>query len=732
LIFLSVKEGLNLKDSKRERMKHLRTLCFVTFFIVYISKTFCQISHNELPYSITSALQEPTVYIDMPSFDIDSLIRNNNKTQVTGTKPIQFAKMFYTTINPEYSGEWTNTIMGRIWRIGIISRGAYSVYVTLKPFRLEKGVKLFIYSPGYSHFSGAIYDDNKSVLSIAPVPGDKIIIELNLPAGTSQYGEMEITKVYHDYLNILGQKENSNQKSLLVKDCFSNINYNQGMYWQAEKRAVCKIIAGSEMCTGTLIGNTNHDNTPYFITASHCVKDQQAAAEALFVFNLERPSNSSSEINEGQALSGASLVATTDHKIDFSLLLLNDVPPVSYRPYYAGWSNAEVPSGEGICIHHPLGSIKQIAIEYHPLITGDFGENFDTLSAWKVSHWEIGTTDVGSSGSPLFNSEHKIIGTLMGGQATCNNPSNDYFTKFSLSWTKYSNKENRLSDWLDPKITNATTIDGYDPYGFDIVNCDTTWNILNNEKLTLNTDEINWGWMTKKGDLTLNTKFAEKYYSGSSLQIFGVFFKIAKAYSSQQLSFIDVKVWNGEDLPVSEQYSKKIFIKNLKPNEVAFIGFDSIVKVYRNFFIGYSLNYANPSDSFALYHAENRGNTGSSTMYVFNREWHNLEEVTSPNYFTSLGIGITECYGKAYIPQTKGIIVFPIPTSDFLIIEPPGGYKISSIDCFDITGKWFKLHYHISSEKITAYFNIPSGLYFLKINSNRQAIYSKFIVINKK
>ena len=62
---------------------------------------------------------------------------------------------------------------------------------------------------------------------------------------------------------------------------------------------------------------------------------------------------------------------------------------------------------------------------------------------------------------------HHLVGQLHGGQANCSNSINDYYGKFSMSWTGNgsSSSSSRLSDWLDPTGTGVTSLDGFDPNG---------------------------------------------------------------------------------------------------------------------------------------------------------------------------------------------------------------------------------------------------------------------------
>jgi hypothetical protein len=55
-----------------------------------------------------------------------------------------------------------------------------------------------------------------------------------------------------------------------------------------------------------------------------------------------------------------------------------------------------------------------------------------------------------------------VVGHLHGGDASCESTLG-YFSRFSMSWTGGEAQENRLSDWLDPLGTEATTLDGLAP-----------------------------------------------------------------------------------------------------------------------------------------------------------------------------------------------------------------------------------------------------------------------------
>ena len=96
-----------------------------------------------------------------------------------------------------------------------------------------------------------------------------------------------------------------------------------------------------------------------------------------------------------------------------------------------------------------------------------------TNGHWKIT-WNSGTTEGGSSGSPLVNNSHRVIGQLHGGYSACvDHPSglgpnkHDWYGKFSVSWTGNGSLDNRrkLQPWLDPLNTHQT-LDGKDSKPF--------------------------------------------------------------------------------------------------------------------------------------------------------------------------------------------------------------------------------------------------------------------------
>jgi len=713
-----------------------RKIYLAILLIMVFGTSYSQISEVAVPFSISYKLNPIREFNVLPGFDKSKMIKEDENERLKGNKRHRFAKKIPVAFNPYSSGVWDITDEGKVWRLGLKSEDAYSLYIVFEKFKLNPGVKLFVYNEDASEFAGAFTSENNSdnnVFAIAPIPGEVLIVEMNIPYGVSDFGLLELTEVWHDYRNEFGKSKLKSGEGL-SQSCNVDINCVTGTPWQVEKNAVCKLIAGGEMCTGSLLNNTAGTKVPYFFTAQHCIGTDQLAAGSVFYFNLEKPFCGASDGKPARTLSGSTLVATTAHKLDFSLVKLNRFPPIIYRPYLAGWDRSPNIPQSGVCIHHPNGDVKKISIEQHPLTTGNFGENYDTNSHWKVAHWEVGTTEGGSSGSPIFNSSHQIFGDLTGGDANCTNSVNDYFTKLSLSWSTYPDSANQLKVWLDPINLGVYSISGLDPYGFTDLMCDTSWNISKSEKLQISNSGLTSGWLSGQNSRN-DSLFAEKFYAPTSIQLPGVFLNVAKSYNSNSFSFITIKIWKGDVLPTSEYYSKKYYIKYLQKNAINFVDFDSIVNLSGSFFVGYKVFYSTPADTFAVFQAANRGNTGTSTMYVNNGTWHNISDVTSPTIHSSLAIGLVGCNGldpslKVTENNRRLLQIYPNPCSDMTMVSFTGDL-IGNPTCVDLMGRTIPIDFErIQTGLKLNLKNTSAGIYFLILNTKEGRWIGRFIIIN--
>lgn len=460
----------------------MRLLLFIGFLSVFLPAG-AQISRGGSPL-LPANFQNLSIPYFLSGEEVTtSIIRNlEDEEIVKGKKPMKVGVYSETNLSPENSGQWMH-INGRdVWRLEIYSRDAFALSPFFSEYTLLPGTMLFIYDDRREVVLGGFnHENNKKTGSLAAgfVPGDRMIIELQAK-NREEYGKLRIGSVTHAFVDLFGIRNKKDSYFGLSGYCNIDVNCSEGNSWQEIKNAVCRIIfkSGSfstEVCTGTLINNADEDGTPFIYTANHCLRTASHAESAVFYFGYEAVEcNGSDPDPDGlltNSISTSALLATSD-SLDFTLLLLSETPPKPYSPVYAGWSRSTLPPDNTHVIHHPQGDVKKITADYDPAVIEyqqdnppDWLYNGSVPGAfWRVVEWEFGTTEGGSSGSPLLNEDQRIVGNLTGGDANCFNPVNDYFSKFYLNWDYYPEPNMQLKFWLDPDGTNLQTLDLYNPY----------------------------------------------------------------------------------------------------------------------------------------------------------------------------------------------------------------------------------------------------------------------------
>jgi hypothetical protein len=172
-----------------------------------------------------------------------------------------------------------------------------------------------------------------------------------------------------------------------------------------------------------------------------------------------------------ESITGAKLKAhggqSGDNGSDFYLVLLSQSIPDSFNVYMNGWNRKDTASPSGVGIHHPEGDVKKISTYLLPLVSTNY------MGGPVISHWQViwaqtanghGVTEGGSPGSPIFDNNGMIVGTLTGGFSNCDSASlnsADYYGKFSYSWkSNGSDSASRLDYWLDPGNTGVYYLQG--------------------------------------------------------------------------------------------------------------------------------------------------------------------------------------------------------------------------------------------------------------------------------
>ncbi len=169
------------------------------------------------------------------------------------------------------------------------------------------------------------------------------------------------------------------------------------------------------VCSGGLIADSDAGSeTPYFLTANHCVSRGREAnsLETFFQYVRSSCTAGSCSLPASSSTSGSKILATNPAG-DYTLLELSEAPPAG--SVFLGWNDDPVAYTNGTDLYrisHPGGAAQA------------FSEHSVDVSAPTCRTWPrgeriysrdtFGATESGSSGSPVLNASAEVVGQLSG------------------------------------------------------------------------------------------------------------------------------------------------------------------------------------------------------------------------------------------------------------------------------------------------------------------------------
>ena len=516
-----------------------------------------------------------------------------------------------------------------IFKLLVHAQQAESINTIFSDVKLPKSAKLYVYSTDSTIVHGPYTKKNNNshgFLATPIVESDSLIISLHISPTEISQTSLRINQISYGFANIQSTLKSGTLKSSGY--CNININCPEAKDWKLEKRSVCRLlISGTTLCTGVMLNNTNNDGTPYVLTANHCISNENQANTTVFYFNYEYAScENTGNILNTNTLSGSFLRATPpNERIDYSLVEIEHTPPNSFYPYYAGWDIRETMQAHTSSIHHPRGDAKKISISSSTPTNASF-HTYERHTHWRVSSWDLGTTESGSSGGPLFNAQKKVIGTLSGGQATCENPVNDYFSKISSAFNTYSDNSHQIRYWLDPLQTNKLYLSGYNPLHVNS-------NVNNTDSLTVwNFGEYALGYFGGANEIWTST--SEKFPHTENNHIISITFAL-NTQACSELSNIKILVWEGTEKPERIMYSTMASQHELIDSQFLFITPEYAIKTTENFWVGYEFIEKDTCTSFLFTTPSEQTN---NSLYIHNNiEWFAASHINS---YKNMGVEI--------------------------------------------------------------------------------------------
>lgn len=442
--------------------------------------------------------------------DLERLAQEDALTDEIGGAPKRFAVSLPMDANPANAGVWTRDDDGRwLWQLRVSAEDAAHLNFGFKRAVLPPGADLVIVAADGSSKLGPYTAEEippHGQLWTPVLLAEDAVIQLRATDAARPGVVLDLIHVGHGYRGF-GRMSKACKSGACNTDvaCLSSDDP-----WNQPRFAVgAWTRAGTDTCTGSLVNNTNNDRRMLFATATHCGATSDSVAQTVVVYwkyesptcrvpqssgqspVLPKPSTTSAGLRflaaTNNPFSGSTPAGT---RSDWTLIELV-TPPANndFNLFWAGWDRSAPPttcappadtaSTAGLCasIHHPGVDEKRITFVEEPMI-------LDNISGASGVHWRANwdptpprlpniipmpttlppsVTEPGSSGSPLYNADRRLVGVLSGGPSACGATGaslRDQYGGLFHAWEGVGTPTTRMRDYLDPGGTGATAIDG--------------------------------------------------------------------------------------------------------------------------------------------------------------------------------------------------------------------------------------------------------------------------------
>lgn len=441
-------------------------------------KQAAQVKEQKKVFSLESGRR-----IEVAPLNVPQLIQEDAARLATGGL-VRFAIPHQVNMTPSTHGQWTNVDrVTRRWTITIASPDAASINLGFTRYHMPPGGQLVMRSAdGTLSVRPFNASDNAphNELWTPVLHADEIVVEVTLPIEVADQLDLQLGAInigyrrFSEVNNLPGDTGTPRSGA-----CNIDVACSTADPWQDQVKTVAVYQRnGSWTCTGAMVNNTAQDQTPYFLTAAHCGLNDGNDQTMVVYWNYEN--STCRGIPGGGGVGDGSLAQFNSGAIhratfatsDFTLVEMEEDPDTNWDVHYAGWDRQGLNPPSGACIHHPSTDEKRITL-YDIAVRPDRPTH---ASSWPCTdfpgtgadnthikvYWSLGVTEPGSSGSPMFDENKRIIGQLHGGASSCSATGDDIsdcYGRVSRSWTGGGTAATRLSDWLDPGNTGALNVD---------------------------------------------------------------------------------------------------------------------------------------------------------------------------------------------------------------------------------------------------------------------------------
>lgn len=385
-------------------------------------------------------------------------IQAEDQQRALEDKVVRYGFLRPLGLNATAFGSWYEVFgVGHVWLLDVDVPDAMGVRLNLTDMDLPEGAEIFVYSPDLPQRAWGPYQGmgpfEAGEVWTPTTFGSRVRIEYFVPgtstADAAGHGEshgyafdlppdlqqvsFQITACQHVYKDPLAEGAG------LEGACHNDVTCYPA--WATVARAAAgigTINSDALFCSGTMITTTANDQTPYWLTANHCIGSNGTAqnSEIYWLFQTSTCNGTPPTLSSVPQSAVCTRLSYSSGS-DYSLLMVEGVIPNGLG--WAGWSSSTVANGTACTgIHHPDGAYKRIS----------FGNKISGAATGFIRiDWTDAPTEPGSSGSGIFrNDTQQLVGQLYGGPSSCADESYDDYGAFA---TSYGNISSYLSAGSD-------------------------------------------------------------------------------------------------------------------------------------------------------------------------------------------------------------------------------------------------------------------------------------------
>jgi hypothetical protein len=283
--------------------------------------------------------------------------------------------------------------------------------------------------------------------------GDTATLEIYLPQGVSAGSvRLAIPQISHLAAAVGAPRSEPVDEIGQAASCERDIACVATPTITTQAKSVAKMYfsegGDSFICSGTLVNDSISSNTPYFMTASHCIDSQEAASTLQTYWFFDAVACGSHAIPPYATMPGGATLLARSDDYDWALLRLEHPPPAG--TILSAWNSDPVAVGTQVSVmHHPEGDLKK----FSQAVASGTGLTPIASGTYNIAQpYTLGATEAGSSGSALLTPSasggFELRGTLFAGGSSCRNQQfADYYSRLDVAMPL-------LAQYLNPSASN--------------------------------------------------------------------------------------------------------------------------------------------------------------------------------------------------------------------------------------------------------------------------------------